>query len=88
MKGIENLMASMLGVNADKMQEIMSGFIDNAAYLAKGIDEIKASISNIENRLAAMEDKIPPVASTLFDKAMTGAQERIEERQSNVESHN
>jgi hypothetical protein len=78
MKGMESLLASMIGVDANKMQEMMSGFIDNAAYLARGIDEIKASINNIENRIAAIEDKIPPVNVPL---AIT------DERQENVKSN-
>lgn len=77
MKGMESLLASMIGVDANKMQEMMTGFIENAAYLAKGIDEIKASINNIENRLAAMEDKIPPVSLPINSQ---------EERADNVKS--
>lgn len=65
MKGIESLVASMMGVDAEKMQAMMSGFIDNAAHLAKGIDDIKTSIKNIENRMEAIEDKIPPVSLPL-----------------------
>lgn len=55
MKGMESLLASMMGVDANKLQEMMGGFIDNAAHLAKGIDEIKASIASIDARLANIE---------------------------------
>lgn len=79
MKGIESLLASMIGMDANKMQEMMTGFIDNAAYLARGIDEIKASINNINERLAAMEDKIPPVSLPVLE---------LEERADNVQSSN
>jgi hypothetical protein len=80
MKGVESLLASMIGVDANKMQEMMSGFIDNAAYLAKGIDEIKASIDAINKRLDDMEK--PPL--DLADVALAIS----DERQENVESHN
>lgn len=84
MKGMESLLASMIGVDANKMQEMMTNFIDNAAYLAKGIDEIKASIKNIEDRIAAIEDKIPPVDVLNLDDVALAISD---ERQSNVESN-
>lgn len=55
MKGIESMVASMMGVDGNKLKEMMGGFIDNAAYLAKGIDEIKASMADINAKLDRLE---------------------------------
>lgn len=57
MKGIESLLASMMGVDANKMQEMMSGFIDNAAYLAKGIDEIKGELISINKKIDELQQE-------------------------------
>lgn len=55
MRGMESMLASMIGVDPIKMQEMMTGFIDNAAHLAKGVEEIKAGIASINQRLDAIE---------------------------------
>lgn len=49
------MLASMIGLDADKMQMMMTGFIDNAASLAKGVDDIGVAAKDIQKRLTVIE---------------------------------
>lgn len=67
MKGIENMFASMIGIDPAELQAMMKGFVDNAAYLAENVDVIKRDIAAIAETQKAICDKlgIEPVTPSL-----------------------
>lgn len=58
MKGIENMFASMIGIDPIELQNMMKGFVDNAAYLAENVDVIKADIAAIVETQKAICEKL------------------------------
>lgn len=56
MKGMEMMLANMLGLKPDQMQAMMTGFADMAENGVKTIEEIKAQNADILERLERIEN--------------------------------
>jgi hypothetical protein len=70
MKGLETMLANMVGLDPNQLQAMMKGFVDNAAYLAENIDVVKRDIAEIKATQKAICHKlgIEPVPMLLIEE--------------------